>query len=101
MELIAASRIVRAQNRVAAARPYIAQLTEVIRNLSKAGAGLNQPLLVPRQDVKTVAFVVAPADPGMAGVHNATVERTSEHAIAREQAAGHDYRLIVTGKKGQ
>jgi F-type H+-transporting ATPase subunit gamma len=101
MELIAASRIVRAQQRVAAARPYIEQMTEVIRHLSKAGAGLNQPLLVPREDVKTVAFVVVTADRGLAGGYNATVERTAERAIAREQADGRDYRLIVTGKKGQ
>src|SRR6202521_3992398 len=101
MELIAASRIVRAQQRVAAARPYIEQLTEVIRNLSKAGAGLNQPLLVPKEDVRTVAFVVVTADRGLAGGYNSTVERMAERAIAREQAAGRDYRLIVAGKKGQ
>src|SRR6202022_3054282 len=100
-EWIATSRIVRAQNRVAAARPYIEQLTEVIRNLSKAGAGLNQPLLVPKEDVRTVAFVVVTADRGLAGGYNSTVERTAERAIAREQAAGRDYRLIVMGKKGQ
>jgi F-type H+-transporting ATPase subunit gamma len=101
MELIAASRIVKAQNRVAAARPYIEQLTEVIRNLSKAGAGLNQPLLVAREEVNTVAFVVVTADRGLAGGYNSSVERMAERAIAREQAAGRDYRLIVAGKKGQ
>jgi F-type H+-transporting ATPase subunit gamma len=101
MELIAASRIVRAQQRVAAARPYSEQLTEVIRNLSKAGAGLDQPLLTPRDEITTVAFVVITADRGLAGGYNSNVERTTERAIAREQAAGHDYRLIVTGKKGQ
>ncbi|HLY84195.1 MAG TPA: F0F1 ATP synthase subunit gamma [Acidimicrobiales bacterium] len=101
MELIAASRILRAQQRVAASRPYIDQLTEVIRNLAKAGAGLNQPLLVPREDIATVAFVVVTADRGLAGGYNATVERAAERAIAREQAAGRDYRLIVAGKKGQ
>jgi F-type H+-transporting ATPase subunit gamma len=101
MELIAASRIVRAQNRVSAARPYIEQLTEVIRNLSKAGAGLNQPLLVPRAEVKTVGFVVVTADRGLCGGYNANVERATERAIAREQAEGRDYRLLVAGKKGQ
>ncbi len=101
MELIAASRIVRAQQRVTAARPYIEQLTEVIRHLSKAGAGLNQPLLIAREDVRTVAFVVITADRGLAGGYNATVERLAERAIAREHAAGRDYRLVVAGKKGQ
>ena len=45
MELIAASRIVKAQQRVAAARPYSEQITEVIRNLAAAGAGGDSPLL--------------------------------------------------------
>ena len=45
MELIAASRIVKAQQRVAAARPYSEQITEVIRNLAAGGAGLDHPLL--------------------------------------------------------
>jgi F-type H+-transporting ATPase subunit gamma len=86
---------------VAAARPYIEQLTEVIRNLSKAGAGLNQPLLVVRDEVRTVGFVVVTADRGLCGGYNANIERAAERAIAREQAAGRDYRLIVVGKKGQ
>jgi len=100
MELIAASRIVRAQQRVAAARPYVEQLTEVIGNLSKSGAGLDQPLLEVRPDIRTVGFVVITADRGLCGGYNATVERATERAIAREQAAGRDYRLITVGRKG-
>ena len=45
MELIAASRIVKAQIRVAAARPYAEQITEVMRNLAAGGSGLDHPLL--------------------------------------------------------
>ncbi len=101
MELIAASRIVRAQQRVAAARPYIEQLTEVIRNLSGAGAGLDDPLLVAHAEVATVGFVVITADRGLCGGYNANVERTAERAIARERAEGRGYRLFVTGRKGQ
>ncbi len=100
MELIAASRIVRAQQRVTAARPYVEQLTDVIRNLSKSGTGLNQPLLEVRSEIRTVGFVVITADRGLCGGYNATVERLAERAIAREQAAGRDYRLITTGRKG-
>ena len=44
MELIAASRIVKAQQRVAASRPYAEQLTEVLGNLAAAGAGSDHPL---------------------------------------------------------
>ncbi len=101
MELIAASRILRAQQRVAAARPYIDQLTEVIRNLSKGGAGLNQGLLAPRTEVSNVGFVVITADRGLCGGYNANIERAAERAVAREKAEGRGYRIFVAGKKGQ
>jgi F-type H+-transporting ATPase subunit gamma len=101
MELIAASRIVRSQQRVSAARPYIEQLTEVIRNLSKLGAGLNQPLLIPRDEVRTVGVVVVTADRGLCGGYNSNVERAAEQAINRERAQGRDYMVFVTGKKGE
>ena len=50
MELIAASRIVRAQARVRAARPYSEQITQVIRNLASGGASVSSPLLQPRPE---------------------------------------------------
>src|SRR5439155_887243 len=62
MELIAASRIVKAQQRVAAARPYSEQITEVIRQLAASGAGLDHPLLQPREEVKNVGFIAITAD---------------------------------------
>lgn len=52
MELIAATRIVKAQQRVQAARPYADQITGVIRSLAASGAGAGQPLLSARTDVK-------------------------------------------------
>ncbi len=100
MELIAASRIVRAQQRVLAARPYIEQLTAVIANLSRAGGGLNHPLLETREPVSTVGFIVVTADRGLCGGYNANMQRATERAVAREQAAGRDYRLIAVGRKG-
>src|SRR5579859_5561695 len=100
MELIAASRILRAQQRVAAARPYIDQLTEVIRNLSKGGAGFNQGLLAPRTDIGNVGFVVITADRGLCGGYNANMQRAAERAVAREKADGRDYRLVAVGRKG-
>ena len=101
MELIAASRILRAQQRVAAARPYSEQITEVIRNLASAGAGMNQPLLTPREEVRTVGFVVVTADRGLAGGYNSGVIRAAEAALREEQARGRRYSLILAGKKAQ
>ncbi|MEY2474704.1 MAG: F-type H+-transporting ATPase subunit gamma [Actinomycetota bacterium] len=101
MELIAASRIVRAQQRVAAARPYADEITKVIENLAAGGAGLAHPLLEEKQEVKKVGFVVITADRGLAGAYNANVIRLAERALRREQSDGKEYSLILVGKKGE
>ena len=99
MELIAASRIVKAQARVAAARPYSEQITEVIRNLAAAGAGSSSPLLTPREDIQTVAYIVVAADRGLAGGYNSGVIRQAERSLQAEVAKGRDYKLFLIGKK--
>ena len=99
MELISASRIVKAQQRVAAARPYSEQITAVIGNLAAAGAGLSSPLLLQRDDVRTVAYVVIASDRGLAGAYNGNVIRLAERAIAAAKADGKDTRerSVVAG----
>jgi F-type H+-transporting ATPase subunit gamma len=99
MELISASRIAKAQDRVAAARPYSERITDVIRNLAAAGAGGDSPLLNPRPEVHTVAYVVVAADRGLAGGYNSTVIRAAERAMAADRAAGRQTALITVGKK--
>src|SRR3954447_5188458 len=102
MELIAASRILKAQQRVAAAPPYPQLLTEAIRNLASAGGGSGgHALLAQRDEVRTVAFVVVTADRGLAGGYNSGVIRAAERALQAEVAAGRDYMLILCGKKAE
>ncbi len=99
MELIAASRIVKAQQRVAAARPYSEQITAVMGNLAAGGAGLDHPLLQEREQVRKVGFIVISADRGLAGAYNSTVIRTAERALMAHVADGRDYELTLSGKK--
>src|SRR5687768_188812 len=99
MELIAASRIVKAQQRVAAARPYSEQITEVIRNLAAAGAGSSSPLLQPRDEIRKVAIVVVSGDRGLAGAYNSTVLKAAERAIAQVRNDGKEYGLVAVGRK--
>jgi len=99
MELISASRIAKAQERVAAARPYSERITDVIRNLAAAGAGGDSPLLNPREEITTVAYVVVAADRGLAGGYNSAVIRSAERAMAADNAAGRKTALITVGKK--
>jgi F-type H+-transporting ATPase subunit gamma len=99
MELIAASRIVKAQARVQAARPYSEQITQVIHHLAEGGAGVSSPLLQPREEVRKVAYVVLTADRGLCGAYNTSVIRQAERSLKAQQAQGRDYSLILVGKK--
>ena len=99
MELIAASRIVKAQARVAAARPYAEQITQVIRNLAAGGAGLSHPLLAGRDDIGSVAYVAVTADRGLAGSYNSGIIRHTERAMAADRDAGREVKLFAVGKK--
>jgi F-type H+-transporting ATPase subunit gamma len=101
MELIAASRIVKAQQRVAAARPYAEQITEVMRNLSAGGAGLDHPLLTQRDPVENVGFVVISADRGLAGAYNSAVIRAAERSVQAARAEGKGYSLTLAGRKAE
>jgi F-type H+-transporting ATPase subunit gamma len=98
MELIAASRIVKAQQRVAAARPYSEQITEVLRQLMSAGVALDHPLLKERE-VSTVGYIVLAADRGLAGAYNTSVLRTADRALEKDKAEGKDYSLSLSGGK--
>ncbi len=99
MELIAASRIVKAQGRVQAAKPYSEKVTDVIANLAGGGAGVDHPLLAQPGDINRVAYVVIAADRGLCGGYNNNVLRAVERSIDSDRAAGRDYALILSGKK--
>jgi F-type H+-transporting ATPase subunit gamma len=99
MELIAASRIVKAQARVQAAQPYADGITEVVRDLQAAGAGANNPLLVPRDDTRRVGEVVLAADRGLCGAYNTTVIRAAETDIRAQRARGRDTAIVTSGRK--
>ncbi|MEM7274687.1 MAG: F0F1 ATP synthase subunit gamma [Actinomycetota bacterium] len=99
MELIAATRVARAQQRARAARPYSEQLTGVIENLAAGGADVDHPLLRKAEQVNTVAFIVCAGDRGLAGPYNSAVLRAAEREIQAVRSEGGDYRIIAVGKK--
>ena len=76
-ELIATSRIAKAQSRVAAARPYSAEITNMLTNLASESA-LDHPLLVARANPKRAAVLVVSSDRGLCGAYNANVLRRAE-----------------------
>jgi F-type H+-transporting ATPase subunit gamma len=99
MELIAASRIVKAQARVQAAQPYADGITEVVRSLQAAGAGANNPLLVPREETRRVGEIVIAADRGLCGAYNTSVIRAAEGDINSQKAQGRETEIVTSGRK--
>jgi F-type H+-transporting ATPase subunit gamma len=94
-ELIAASRIVRAERRVHEARPFSERLEQVIRDLAATAGQVDHPVLQ-RHDDRPSALLVITADRGLAGAYNANVLRLFERT--RQQATG-DVVTYAVGKK--
>jgi F-type H+-transporting ATPase subunit gamma len=101
MELIAATRVVKAQQRAAEARPYAEHITQVIQDLSAAGAEVDHPLLRPVGDVSRVGVVVLSADRGLAGAYNSSVIKAAEREVMAARADGHEYDLVTIGRKAK
>ncbi len=80
MELIAASRIPKAQARVQGSQPYTAKLVEVIENVGSAGAGTSH-MLLERREPKTVGLLIVSSDRGLAGAYASNIIRMAEVRI--------------------
>ncbi|HEY4726579.1 MAG TPA: F0F1 ATP synthase subunit gamma [Actinomycetes bacterium] len=99
-ELISASRVVRAQQRVEASRPYTNQVTQALTSVANTEVTVSHALLESRAEIKAAGVLVVTSDRGLAGPYNANVLRTAAELMARLQADGVESRLYVTGRKG-
>ena len=97
-ELIATSRIAKAQARVEAARPYSVQITDMLTNLA-AESALDHPLLVERKNPKRAAVLVVSSDRGLCGAYNANLFRRSEELFSLLRQDGKEPVLYVVGRK--
>jgi F-type H+-transporting ATPase subunit gamma len=100
MEMIAASRILKAQRRVLAARPYAEQIRDIIAGLAVDNEVAQHPLLRIRE-VRRTAVIVCTSDRGLAGAYNANVLKVAERTIREEEASGAEVELFVVGRKGE
>lgn len=99
-ELIATSRIAKAQARVAAARPYSTEITNMLTNLA-AESALDHPLLVARENPRRAAVLVVSSDRGLCGAYNANILRRAEELISLLRQEGKEPVLYVVGRKAQ
>ena len=100
MELIAASRIPKAQARVHASKPYTAKLIEVIENVGAADAGGSHKLLE-RRDPNRVGLLIVSSDRGLAGAYASSIIRLSEARAIELEREGKDVVIYAIGKKAQ
>jgi F-type H+-transporting ATPase subunit gamma len=100
MELIASSRIVRAQQRVEQSRPYAEQLTKAMEDLAANTAALSHPLLDDRPEARRVGVLALTSDRGLAGAYSANVLKEAERVLRDVRARGLEPVLYVVGKKG-
>jgi F-type H+-transporting ATPase subunit gamma len=99
MELIASSRIVKAQARVAATEPYASALYRAISIAASNTAALDHPLLRTAGECKRAAVLVISADRGLAGAFSPNVIKQAEQLVERNSERGAATDLYVSGRK--
>lgn len=101
MQMVAASRMRRAQERALASRPYAAKAWEILTGLAAQRGNVEQlhPLLTRRDEIRNIAIILITADRGLAGAYNSNILRTTSRFM-REQNK-ETASLITVGRKGR
>jgi F-type H+-transporting ATPase subunit gamma len=99
MELIAASQIVRAQGRIAAAKPYQEGMARIVLETAIGDPAAAGRLLGTPESVERVLVLSVVADRGLCGGYNTSVFRATERLLHGHEAAGVQWRLVTVGKK--
>jgi len=100
MEMVAASKMRRAQERMRTARPYGEKIRNVAANISHANPEYRHPFVVARDTVKRVGMIVVTADKGLCGGLNTNVLRLALNRIKEWEAQGEELEVCAIGSKG-
>jgi F-type H+-transporting ATPase subunit gamma len=101
MEMVAASKMKKAQDRMRATRPYVEKAFNIAMHISKANTEYKHPFLVPRENVKRVGAIVVTTDKGLCGGLNTNVLRIVVQQHKEWRAKGIDVDYVAIGNKGQ
>ena len=99
MEMVAASKMRKAQDRMRATRPYSEKVRQIVGNLSLANPEYSHPFMV-KNEGKATGFVVVTTDKGLCGGLNTNVLRATTIKIKEAQAQGLGVRTVAIGNKG-
>jgi F-type H+-transporting ATPase subunit gamma len=100
MEMVAASKMKKAQDRMRATRPYVEKVFNIMLHIAKANTEYRHPFLVPREQVKRVGAIVVTTDKGLCGGLNTNVLRQVLNAHKDWKAKGIDVDYVAIGSKG-
>ena len=100
MEMVAASKMRKAQERMRAARPYGEKIRNVAAHISHANPEYRHPFLVPRDTVKRVGLIVITTDKGLCGALNTNLLRMALNQYKTWQAEGEEIDVCCIGNKG-
>jgi F-type H+-transporting ATPase subunit gamma len=100
MEMVATSKLKRAQDRVVAARPYARALSEVIADLYTPDLAERFPLLRQPGRVRRAAVLLITSNRGLAGAFNSNLIRETRNLLAKLEGEGTEIEFHVVGRKG-
>jgi F-type H+-transporting ATPase subunit gamma len=100
MELIAASRIIKAQQRAQAAAPYARELTRAVSAVATY-SNVDHALTVEPEDPKKAAVLIVTSDRGLAGAYSSSVLKEAERLVEKLKGEGKDVDLYTSGRKGE
>ena len=99
LEMVSASKIRKAQDRMKTSRPYARAMKQVIGHLAQANTDYQHPFMVERKDVKRVGFIIVSSDRGLAGGLNNNLFRKMLGEIRQWNEKGVEVDVVTIGQK--
>jgi F-type H+-transporting ATPase subunit gamma len=100
MEMVAASKMKKAQDRMRQTRPYVTRVWQIAGHLSKANPEYKHPFLIKRDAIANVGLIVVTTDKGLCGGLNTNALRLAVNLIKEWQGGGKGVRVTAIGAKG-
>lgn len=100
MEMVAASKMRKTQDRMRASKPYATKIYEVVRHIARSNSEYRHPFMGERE-IKRIGVIVVTSDRGLCGGLNANLLRESLRNMRQWQHEGKEVDLCVIGRKGQ
>jgi F-type H+-transporting ATPase subunit gamma len=99
LEMVSASKIRKAQDRMKASRPYARAMKQVIGHLAQANSEYQHPFLVERAEIKRVGYIIVSSDRGLAGGLNNNLFRKTLGEVRQWQDKGAEVDVVTIGQK--